>query len=364
MKLRARILTAALALLLAASPPAAGQESAPVDAAPGEGAAAPETAVDGGPVPAFRLTAALDTTATTVGGRLRLTVDWEGDASWQVLPPERSAELGSFRVRSVEEALRTDTQRRLVYTLVAVEAGEVAVPPLSFTVQRGDGEPVEAFTEPIPVSVASNLAPPPAEGAPAPAPDEAADPGTAPADGPLPADYKPMLDAPRDWRPIWIAALAALIAAVAGFFLLRALRKLRARPREAAPEPVAKAPTRPAWEIALEELDAVREADWVGRNELGRQYDDVTEALRRYVENRYGVPALESTTDDLRDLLRRSAMPGDVAGRALSLLAEADLVKFAKGIPDPDSARSSETRARAIVEETIPAPETRQEEAA
>jgi hypothetical protein len=365
-----RAATLALTMLLGASPGLAQDEAT----SPGDAASPPAAAgTTPAAVPLPSITAALDTTATTVGGRLRLTVDVEGDAGWQITPPERSPEMGPFRVRGVEEAGRSEGHRTLVYTLVATEAGDVEVPSLAFTVQRGEDDPVQVATTPLPVRVSSNLTP---TASPAPgdaaagetAPGDPAATSTGPATGsapgpptePAPADLKPAREAPRDWRPVWIAAIVAVLAGIAGFFLFRALRKLRGRPAAAEPERRIKAPTRPAWEIALEELDAIATADWVGQGEVRRQYDEVTEALRRYVENRYGIPALECTTDDLREMLRRSAMPGEAAGRTLSLLAEADLVKFAKGIPDPVDARSGTERARAVVEDTIPAPEVRE----
>ena len=143
-----------------------------------------------------------------------------------------------------------------------------------------------------------------------------------------------------------------MLAAALGFLLLRKLRR-RERAPLAAPR-VPREPARPAWEIALEELDGVVAERWVDRGELRRQYEAVTEALRRYLENRWGVPALESTTEDLRTLLRRSPVPSEVCGRVLSLLGEADLVKFAKARPEVEAARAGEARARAIVLETIP----------
>jgi hypothetical protein len=198
---------------------------------------------------------------------------------------------------------------------------------------------VELSSPPLRVDVASNL-PAPA-GAPA-------DSATAAA---KPADLKPALAAPRDWRPVWIAGAAALLAFALASALLRRLRRRRRTP-QAAPARARK-PARPAWEIALAELDRIAAERWVDRGELRRQYEEVTEALRRYLENRWGVPALESTTDDLRGLLRGSAVPPEVAGRVLSLLGEADLVKFAKGRPEADAARACEARAREVVRETI-----------
>jgi len=306
-------------------------------------AAAPVAAPVDGPVPA--IAAAVDTAATTVGGRVVLTLDVDVPEGWFVTPAEPEAELGPFRARAFRETERTGAHRRFEVVLVALEAGEVEVPPVTMRATRGDDpEGIEIASPPVPVSVASNLG----------AEEEAAQPD--------PADLKPPLVAPRDWRPVWIAAIAAALAAVAGFFLLRWLRTRRRSARPATPE-VPREPARPSWEIAMEELDAIVAADWVDRGELGRQYEEVTVTVRRYLENRYGVPALESTTDDLRELLRGSPVPGPVASRVLSLLGEADLVKFARGIPDPADARSAEPRARSLVEDTMPVPREREEAA-
>ncbi len=287
------------------------------------------------------LTASLDTTATTVGGRVTMHLDVAVPEGWFVEPPAPPAELGPFRVRGVQAAERTDTHQRFDVLLVPVEPGPQEVPALTVVAREGSGEPVELSSPPLPLVVASNLE------APAAPPDSAAAAAT-----PEPADLKPALEAPRDWRPVWIAAAAAALAAALAVLALRRLRR-REKPADAVPA-APRTPARPAWEIALEELDCVALERWVERGELRREYEAVTEALRRYLENRWGVPALESTTDDLRALLRRSAVPPEVAGHVLSLLAEADLVKFAKARPDPESARACDPRARGIVTDTIP----------
>jgi len=284
------------------------------------------------------VTASLDTTATSVGGRVTLRLDVEAPEGWFVEPPAPPATLGSFRVRSVQQDDARGPRRAFALTLVPTEAGRQEVPPVTVKARRGSEPPVELATPALAVEVASNL--------------EA--PAGVPADSVAVADLKPALAPPRDWRPVWVATAAALVAAALGFLLFRRLRGLRRATPGAAPAAVPRKPARPAWEIALEELDRVAAARWVDRGELRRQYDDVTDALRRYLENRWGVPAPESTTDELRRVLPRSAVPPPVAGRVIALLGEADLVKFAKGRPEPDAARAVEVRARALVQETIP----------
>jgi len=326
--------------LIAVAWPAPGraqEETTPPPGEPAETETKPE-------VP--RLFATLDTTSTTVGAPLTLMLELEPSTGWQVEPPTKALDLGPFRIRSVERLPRPDGAAWRL-RIVAVEAGDVEVSALRLPARGPQGESGECVTEPIPVHVESNLpAPPPAT----------QDPGAPPgpeAEEPEPADLKPALVPPRDWRPLIIAATVAALVAALGFWLLRRLR--RRRPGEAPPPPAKRVPLRPAWETALEELDRIAGADHVGHGAVARQYVEVTGCLRRYLEERYGVPALELTTTELNEALRRTPLRPELAARALALLREADLVKFAKAEPAPADARSTEPRAREIVTATVPA---------
>jgi hypothetical protein len=321
----------AAAIVVAAGPTAvrAQDDPAPPREQPAPDAAAPE-------VP--RLFAALDTTSTTVGGALTLTLELEPNTGWQVEPPTKALDLGPFRIRSVERMPRPDGAAWRL-RIVAVEAGDVEVAALRLPARGPQGESGECVTEPIAVHVESNL--------PEPAPDDGGEPQE-----PEPADLKPAMTPPRDWRPLIVAAVVAALAAALGFWLFR---RLRARqPGEAPPPPAKRIPLRPAWETALEELDRIAAADHVGRGAVALQYVEVTACLRRYLEERYGVPALELTTSELNEALRRTPLRTELAARALSLLREADLVKFAKAEPSSADARSTEPRAREIVAATVP----------
>jgi hypothetical protein len=276
-----------------------------------------------------------DLTGSRVGERFSLTLEVEEPAGWKVDPPAKELDLGSFRVRSMERAPRPDG-KAFRLTLVPLEAGDLEIPALTLSAHGPDGREEEIQTEAIPVAVASNL----------PAPSEQPEGSEVQA-----ADLKPALTAPRNWIPLVVAVLVlALVAALATYLL----KKVRARSRPLETPPSERKPLRPAWEIALEELDRILSANYVGRGELKRQYVEVTEALRTYLEDRYGVPALESTTTDLNELLRGAPVPGDMSARILSLLREADLVKFAKASPEPSEARATEARARSLVVATMP----------
>ncbi|MCA9750852.1 MAG: hypothetical protein KC591_01560 [Gemmatimonadetes bacterium] len=285
-------------------------------------------------------TARVDTTAVPIGGSVTLTVEIPTPEGWFAEPPRLEGDLGPFRVRNLAETERTSDARRFVARLVAMEAGPGEIPPVEMTVRHGEDEALVVATEGIPVEITSNLPPP----------DPAA---TDSAAVPAPAPFKPALEAPRDWRPVIVAAIALILGTALGFLLWR---RLRARgPADDVAPAAPRVPARPAWEIALEELDRIAAAGLVERGELRRQYEEVTFAVRRYLEDRYGVPALESTTDELRDRLRRAPVPPEQASRAVNLFAEADLVKFAKATPEATAARDTERRAREFVRATMPA---------
>ena len=146
----------------------------------------------------------------------------------------------------------------------------------------------------------------------------------------------------------WAAA-----ALVAGF--ISALRWLRWRRR---PRPVVLPPPEPADLVALRALDRLQTADYVGRGEFQLHYLLLTEILKGYLEGRFGIDALERTTDELRRSLERAGdliaplKPVDV----VRYLQQCDLVKFARFAPPPSEAAAALEQARGMVRATTPEP--------
>jgi len=98
--------------------------------------------------------------------------------------------------------------------------------------------------------------------------------------------------------------------------------------------------------VALTELERIEGMGLPARGEFKQFYTLVTDAVRRYLEARFGVEALDRTTHELLgDLARRGL---EVDGLA-ALLDEADLVKFAKYRPDEACAEGAMSLARDVV---------------
>ena len=86
----------------------------------------------------------------------------------------------------------------------------------------------------------------------------------------------------------------------------------------------------PAHIVALRKLDKYRgSAMWVPEKQKAF-YSGVTDALREYISERYGVGAMEMTTAELFKDLKETDVPKELAAELKELFERADFVKFAK----------------------------------
>lgn len=86
-------------------------------------------------------------------------------------------------------------------------------------------------------------------------------------------------------------------------------------------------------EIAEESLQKLAEYDLTEEKSLKEYYVQLAEILRRYIEARYSLPALDSTTGELYKILRDNEYLKERASDIKTLLSQCDLVKFAKYLP-------------------------------
>lgn len=151
-----------------------------------------------------------------------------------------------------------------------------------------------------------------------------------------------------EWVGVGLGILA-LIAAV--FYFIK--KRLRTK------VPIAViAPERPLVERILSALDQLeKERVWQQGDHKG-YHSRVTDLLRSYIEERYQVPALESTTEELMKELRVSALNADQRGQLENMLRTADMVKFAKALPSPQENEQMMVGATRFVRGTAPSATT------
>ena len=112
-----------------------------------------------------------------------------------------------------------------------------------------------------------------------------------------------------------------------------------------------------AHEVALDGLAIIEGLRLPEQGRFKEHYTLVSDTVRVYVERRYGVPALERTTGEIRPDLARIDMAPEVTALLLAFLQESDLVKFSQ----VDAGRGERPRScwpmdGMIVETTKPEP--------
>jgi hypothetical protein len=97
----------------------------------------------------------------------------------------------------------------------------------------------------------------------------------------------------------------------------------------------------PAHIIAFRELERLKSDELWQNGHYKQYYTRLTEILRQYLENRYRVYSLELTTSEtLNALLKTGFKKDDSFTKLKGVLTAADLVKFAKHVPDTNEMES------------------------
>ncbi|OUQ54090.1 hypothetical protein B5E60_04055 [Alistipes sp. An116] len=112
------------------------------------------------------------------------------------------------------------------------------------------------------------------------------------------------------------------------------------------------APPLPPHVAAIQALEALHNQKLWQNNRHKQYYSGLTDILRTYIAGRWGIGAMEMTSDEIIAAMRGEELP-DKARRDLeSILRDGDLVKFAKATPDAEQNESDYLKAYYFVEET------------
>lgn len=265
----------------------------------------------------------------SVADRLRVVLDVTAPESQEVELPERSEKLGEFAVaefRTPQPRLLDDGRvlHQRFYVLEPFLAGEYKVPPLVVRhaqKQSPAAEPQESSTEEVTIEVASML--PPNEQQPQ--IKEIAEP----------------VEMPAPWWP-WVVAGVALAALLTGLIWWRRRKHLE----EAVPPPA-------PHEVAYRELEKLLASGLLEHGEAKLFYLRLSNVLRHYIEDRFGLRAPEQTTEEFLVELRQSQPFGPAHKELLqSFLEHCDLVKFAELEPTRAEAETAVALCRRFIDET------------
>lgn len=283
----------------------------------------------------IKATASIDSTNILLGDQVKLFLEIDHPKNVSVefpVLPDTLAEYIEVIYRSDIDTFELDDetfQKQIqAYTITSFDSGSYRIPPFWFKIDldgRIDSIPSNGVTlnvQTLPI-----------------------DPNRGP------TDIKMPYDAPVTLKEVIPFILGIILIGAILFFILYAIkRKKNHQPLFSLP----KRPKDPPHIIALRELNRIKDEQLWQKGKTKQFYSDVTETLRKYIEDRFQIPAMEQTSDETinsftsnKNLLKEKSLKN-----LSQILRLADLVKFAKYQPLPDDDNMTLVNAYFFVNDT------------
>ena len=274
------------------------------------------------------VSAQTDRTTATLSESITFTLIAQYDKNLTVKLPEVGTQIAGLRITDFGEDGPREIDTRLVhkkwYKLQADIAGSYIIPSQTLSYEADNGTR-ELKTPQIFIEVKSTLK----QG-----PDALKDI----------IEIKPLEEVPFNWRPYIWAGCAALVLICLGIgaFIYYQKRKKKAEELK-----------KPAHIIALEEIEKLKNEHLIEKGIVREYYFRLSDIFRRYIENRFSIPAVEQTTQELLpEIMRLDAMNAPSKSGVRDFLNHSDMVKFAKYVPAEDEVTLNEQNVVRIIDET------------
>ncbi len=238
---------------------------------------------------------------------------------------DEQQDISPFEILSVSKDTYIDNERTIdkyQIKLTSFETGEHSLPSLAFRISNQE-QPL--YSESIYVNVKSVL------------PDSMQNPQIRDIVGPVSLSLK-------FWDYFLIVIIIILIIVI--IWLLRKLTK-----KEKIIKTLEKKEVKlPAYQIALSALNRLKNSDLLESGNIKEFYIILSWIVREYLENCYHIKALEQTSTEIKESLRKKRAQKRM--EFIKLLQDCDLVKYAKFIPDKKEAERLLEKAFDLVERT------------
>ncbi|MBV6440679.1 MAG: hypothetical protein EPGJADBJ_02351 [Saprospiraceae bacterium] len=234
--------------------------------------------------------------------------------------------LPSDNVLSQSAWTRTGGRWVRQFTLITFDSATLRLPPLKILLRSGD-------------SMLSNPL------------DLAVKPTYATTDV---SDAETIRDIQREpllWTDYWPWGLGGVLLLLLMIWLLR---KKKPKPAVAVHLPPQPAPVVPPHQLALQKLNILEQKQLWKHGEVEQFYAELSLIVREYLEGRFGIPALESTTREILPLIKKAGFPDNLDGVLRELLQKSDLTKYAQHPPSQTFHEKALHMARQLVLATTP----------
>lgn len=294
-------------------------------------------------VGAAEIVAHADKSTATIGEKIKYTIEVISRKDAEISFPVYTANMGGFAVKDFgqegpKKAGPDKVKRLNWYLLDTYTVGPYVIPPQPVVIKFPDGSVATLKSPEIFVEVKSLLKE-----------------GEEGKKGEEIRDIKGSLELAAKMPVLVLGVLILLVlllAGLAGWYFYQ--KKIKQE------SPV---PLRPPHEIALEELSRIEQMDLIAKRQIKEYYYLISNCLRKYVEDRFGLRAPEQTTEEfIESLTRGNALEGRFVNLLKEYLDHCDLVKYAKLEPGAEEIRKALETTRRFIEETKPLPPASEED--
>ena len=275
--------------------------------------------------PPLVVRASVDRSEVGSGDQVRMTVEVDFDASFEVAELNVGDEVGGLEVlergRNTLRTVRGRTGLVDWFVLRPPTPGSYVLPPLDVVAVGPDSEEVRSATNEVFVEVTTRLA------------EDAEAEGL--------RGLKPPVEPPARWP--WLVGLAVLLLLLTLIWWWRRVRSREPLVPELAPH-----------EVAFEELEALRSTDFTDLSQLRRYYYELSAVLRRYVEGRFDLNATDLTSQEIRARLAELGLQSPQEEKLKRFFDATDGVKYAAQVPTERAVETVYESVLTFVEETMP----------
>ena len=150
----------------------------------------------------------------------------------------------------------------------------------------------------------------------------------------------------RDY--VTYGVIVLIVVSLVIWLVIRYIRAVLSR-RVATMKP---GPKIPPHVVAIKAFEELKNRKLWQNGKYKQYYTALTDILRSYIAGRWGIGALEMTTDEIIMALREVELPLDERSNLVAIMRTADMVKFAKAEPAAEENEESYTKAYYFVENT------------
>lgn len=212
----------------------------------------------------------------------------------------------------------SDVVIQKAYTVTSFDSGDYVIPSLVVRFEQGQGTPTEITTTELPFKVQN----------------------------PPVANLGPIRDIVKESLK-WEDFMPFIIGGILFLLVIYGISRWLNREKKVAPPPPV--PEIPLSEQALQQLEALRQKQLWQNGHIKEYETELTFIIRNFLKQQYEVPALEATTGELIQLLQDKNFDPAKLAQLRSVLEIADLVKFAKVVPENNLYDQALETAKAMV---------------